>query len=216
MLPLLISLKDPLWTFCQKTLRSGPALQRGCMHKLVSLVIVVAVAAVNTVPAVAVAGEMEFDPLTVDVVDALECRLDPRTYNGFAFTIGSDDSGYRARGWKRRKSNNPFLSQYELPKPITIAGHRTRTVVFSSTAIMAVLDADLNELARHENIENAMDASQKLGASRKFLGERVISSKSETDNGLRFASTVKRVLSNVTSHPTKALLGCSYSVELKD
>lgn len=34
--------------------------------------------------------------------------------------------------------------------------------------------------------------------------------------GLSFASTVKRVLSDVTSHPGKALLGCSYSVEIKD
>ncbi len=180
------------------------------MRKLVSLAIVAAAAAVNTVPAVAVAEEKEFDPLTVDVVDALECRLDPPTYNGFAFTIGSDDSGYQVRGWKRQESNNSFLSQYELPEPITIAGHSTRTVVFSSTAIMAVLEADLNELARRENIENAM------GDTQKFLGERVISSKTETDNGLSFVSTVKRVLSNVTSRPAKALLGCSYSVEIKD
>lgn len=180
------------------------------MRKLVSLPIVAAMSALYMLPISAAAEEKEFDPLSVDVVDALECRLDPQTYNGFAFTIGSDESGYRARKWKRQKSNNSFLSQYALPKPITIAGQTTRTIVFSSSAIMAVLNADPNELARSEKIENA------VGGSQKFLGERLISSKTETEKGLSFVSTVKRVLSNVTSHPGKALLGCSYTVEIKE
>lgn len=178
------------------------------MQKCVSVAIAMTVACLSA--ASATAEEQEFDPLAVDVVEALECRLDPRTYNGFALTLGSDDGGYQARGWKRQESNNSFLSQYELPEPVIVAGHNTRTIVFSSSAIMAVLDIDIKELARHENIENVMRNGQ------KFLGERVVSSKSETDVGLTFTATVKRVLSNVTSHPGKALLGCSYSVEIKD
>ena len=178
------------------------------MKKWVSVAIAVTVACLSA--ASATAEEQEFDPLAVDVAEALECRLDPRTYNGFALTLGSDDSGYQARGWKRQESNNSFLSQYELPEPVIVAGHSTRTIVFSSSAIMAVLDIDIKELAHHETIENVM------GNGQKFLGERVISSKTETDDGLTFTATVKRVLSNVTSHPGKALLGCSYAVEIKD
>src|SRR5688572_15122354 len=80
------------------------------------------------------AQEDEFDPLKVDVVDAIECRLDAGTYTGFAFALDSEESGFKARGWKKEESGNSFLAQYRLPEPVTVAGQATRTIVFSSSA----------------------------------------------------------------------------------
>ena len=156
------------------------------------------------------AQEDEFDPLKVDIVDAIECRLDPGTYTGFAFALDSEEAGYKARGWKKQDSGNSFLAQYRLPEPVTVAGQATRTIVFSSSAIMALLDGDPSSFAAAEKIDNAVPG----GA--KFLGERLVHSESETAEGMKITSTVKRVLSNVTSHPGKTLLGCSYTLEIED
>lgn len=156
--------------------------------------------------------EEDFDPLGIAVEDAINCVLTPQEYNGFALTLSSEEQGYKARGWTKQDSGNPFLSQYELPEPIAIAGHPTRTIVFSSIGVLAVLDvAETQGLAEEEGIENV------FGASTKFLGERTISSSVEEDAklGMRFVATVKRAVSNVTSHPGKTLVGCSYSIDME-
>lgn len=174
-----------------------------------AFIMVAALAALGAAPAGAQADE-DFNPLDVDVVKAIQCELDPRTYNGFALTLDSDEDGYKARGWTKQESGNIMLSQYRLPQPITVAGHSTSTIVFSSSAVMAVLDADPRDLAKAEAIDSV------YGDAAKFLGEREISKQTETVEGMTIVATVKRTLSNVTSHPGKALLGCVYSVEIKE
>ncbi|QNQ08240.1 hypothetical protein [Sphingomonas alpina] len=162
-------------------------------------------------PALAQSDE-EFDPAKVDLVDAINCAIDAREYMGFSITLGDEDGGYRKRGWIKQESGNPFLSQYRLPAPIEIGGHQTRTIVFSSNAVLAVLDvADPRELAEQEGIE-----SLNLGSSR-FLGEREILKTVEKDpeNGWTITTRVTRSLSNVDSHPGKTLLGCSYARDVK-
>ncbi|WP_034159606.1 hypothetical protein [Sphingomonas sp. ERG5] len=162
-------------------------------------------------PATAQSDE-EFDPAKIDVVDAINCAIDARDYMGFAITLGDEDAGYRKRGWVKQESGNLFLSQYRLPAPIEIAGHQTRTIVFSSDAVMAVLDiADPAELVKHEKIENVVPGSS------KFLGEREILKTVEKDpeNGWTITTRVTRTLSNVSSHPGKTLLGCSYVKDVK-
>jgi len=146
----------------------------------------------------------------VDVLDAIECRLDPLRYMGFAFSVGMEKDGHKAFGWRKQKSGNPFLAQYRLPSPITVGGHSTETIVFSASGVMAVLDADVNALAAQEKITN------QVGTADKFLGERVVSSSKETIEELAYAASVKRVLSTVASHPGKALLGCAYEVDIED
>ncbi|QNA82734.1 hypothetical protein G4G27_00955 [Sphingomonas sp. So64.6b] len=162
-------------------------------------------------PATAQSDE-EFDPAKVDVVDAINCAIDARDYMGFSITLGDEDSGYRKRGWIKQESGNPFLSQYRLPAPIEIGGHQTRTIVFSSNAVLAVLDIpDPNDLAEQEGIENVAPGSG------KFLGEREMLNKVEKDpeNGWTITTRITRNLSNVSSHPGKTLLGCSYVTDVK-
>lgn len=157
-------------------------------------------------------SDEEFDPAKVDVVDAINCAIDARAYMGFSVTLGDEDGGYRKRGWIKQESGNSFLSQYRLPAPIDIAGHQTSTIVFSSNAVLAVLDiADPAELAKQQKIENIVPSSA------KFLGEREILNKVEKDpeNGWTITTRVTRNLSTVSSHPGKTLLGCSYVTDVK-
>ncbi|MFS2111518.1 hypothetical protein ACCC88_17640 [Sphingomonas sp. Sphisp140] len=177
------------------------------------------------------------DPARISETDAIECRISVPDYNGFALSLGEADGIAQARHWKKIDSANPFLSEYELPSPITVAGsYRTTRIAFSANAILAILDvADPAVIARGENVPNAMDpdpmiedlarTSGKRYAEvaaemkfRKFLGERIVSEKTEPAKGEEFGThmVVARSISNATSHPGKTLYGCSYRMEILD
>lgn len=177
------------------------------------------------------------DTHKVDVGDAIACRLDAPTYNGFALSVAGDDGIANERHWTAIKSDNPFLSEYDLPAPIVVAGrYSTRRIAFTSTGIVAILDmSDPAIVARDEHIENAMNADPMIDAIvaagkatrahveadikfRKFLGERVISEVTEpvAAQNWRAHTVITRNVSNVTTHPGKTLYGCSYKIELLD
>lgn len=193
---------------------------------------VLALILATPLPAIA---QDDFDPATVNEVDAIECRLDVPTYNGFASAI---DDVAKERGWRKAKTENPFLLEYDLPAAIAVGGtYQTRRIAFTASGIMAVLElADPGVVARKEGIENAMDPTPLLNAVaasgeicleevqtqakfRKFLGERVVSEITEPatePGGYGVHATVSRSISNVTTHPGKTLYGCSYTIELLD
>lgn len=179
----------------------------------------------------------EVDPAKIDVRDAIACRLDAPTYNGFAMAVAGDDAIAAKLGWKPVKSGNFLMKEYDLPAPITVAGsYSTRRIAFTSSGILAVLDEpDPAVVARKEKIENAMgpeglvDAMVATGKVtraqaesqiqfRKFLGERVISDVTDPADGdhFRARSRIALNVSNVTSHPGKTLYGCSYKMEMLD
>jgi hypothetical protein len=182
-------------------------------------------------------AKAEFDPMTVDIRDALTCRLDVPTYNGFALTIDDDDQNWKKRGWKKVASPNFMMAEYRLPAPIeVVAGFKTDQIAFTSSGVLAILDvADPNIIAKPENIANKMDAQpffDELVASgaatreqieaevkfRKFLGENVLVDTSEVDKELEMTVTTKiaRSLSNATTHPGKTFYGCIYRIALED
>lgn len=180
----------------------------------------------------------EFDPAEVSEVDAIDCRLAVPDYNGFALAIGGEDGVAARRNWRQVKSGNPFMNEYQLLAPISVAGgHATRRIAFTSNAIVAILDLpDPAGLAREEQIANAADpepliaelvASGKASREqieaeipfRKFLGERVLADVTEPGSeeqefGIR--TTIARTVSNATSHPGKTFYGCTYRIELID
>ena len=47
--------------------------------------------------AVAQENDDDFNPLTVAVEDAINCHIDARTYNGFAWDLDDKHVGWRAR-----------------------------------------------------------------------------------------------------------------------
>ncbi|MGC4251215.1 MAG: hypothetical protein QM605_06990 [Sphingobium sp.] len=196
--------------------------------------------ALMAAPAMAVAvepltPEEDFDPNSVSEADAIDCRLDVPTYNGFAFALGDKDGVAARRGWKKIESGNIFMNEYELPAPIIVAErYSTRRIGVTSNAMVAILDlADPSVIAKQEGVENALDAEDLIEAAaehgisreqverelpfRKFMGERVLVDETEapgTDGAFGSHVTIARSISNVTTHPGKTLYGCSYRMEL--
>jgi hypothetical protein len=178
------------------------------------------------------------DPARVAELDAIECRLDVPSYQGFALALEGEEDLAAKRRWKKTASANPLLLEYELPAPITVAGtYTTRRIAFSSDAILAILDlADPAVIAGKEKIANTMDAepmidaivvsgkasraeAERLVTFRKFLGERVLKDVTEPATGeQQFGSRtiVARSISNVNTHRGKTLYGCAYRMEILD
>jgi hypothetical protein len=170
-----------------------------------------------------------FDPMSIDIADAINCKIDAPSYNGFALSISDD---FKKRGWKKIKSANPFLNEYLLAQPITVAGMQTNRIAFSSSAVMAILDlADPNVVAKAEGIANYADPSavfedlkltpeqiKEIPKTDKFLGEKILTDTTEKDAELnmQFHTVIARTISNVTTLPKKTLYGCSYRIEMLD
>lgn len=194
-------------------------------------------AALLPASALAAVQDDEVDPTKIDVRDAIACRLDAPTYNGFAMAVAGDDALAAKLGWKPVKSGNFLMKEYELPAPIVVAGeYSTRRIAFTSTGVLAILDQpDPAVVARKEKIENGMPteglidtlvASGKVTRAQaeaeikfhKFLGERVISDVTDPASGDHFRARTRIALnvSNVATHPGKTLYGCSYRIEMLD
>lgn len=173
----------------------------------------------------------------IDVADAIACRIDAPSYTGFAMAVSGDGGIAEKRQWAPVKSASPFMTEYQLPAPITIAGHATRRIAFTGSGVMAVLDvADPAVIARAEGIANAMDPEPLIAALvasgkvtrarvesemkfRKFEGERIMVDRTEPAGaGERFGThvVIARTVSNVVTHPGKTFYGCSYRIEILD
>ncbi len=169
----------------------------------------------------------DFDPLGIDITDAINCKIDAPTYNSLAMSVSTDR---KKRGWKIVKSDNPFLNEYLLPQPIVVAGLKTSRIAFSSTAILAVLDlADPNVVANKEGIANDADPQvlfddlqltpeqiKEIPKTDKFMGQKTFSDTTEKDKELNmsFHTVIARTISNVSTLPGKTLYGCSYRIEV--
>lgn len=171
----------------------------------------------------AAAGQDAVDPATIDVRDAIECRLDAPAYNAFALALNGEEKLAARRGWKPVKSANFLLAEYDLPAPIAVAGaYSTRRIAFTASGVVAVLDlADPSVVARPAQVENALAAEglpQGAATFRKFLGERVLRDVTDPVDGdnYRARTVIARSVSNVTTHPGKTLYGCSYKIEMLD
>jgi hypothetical protein len=175
--------------------------------------ITLCVAAVAAQPATA-ADVAVFDPETVDVADVIGCKICADDYIGFIMTITLDNEpgSYQARGWQKRSSANPWMTQYHLPAPITLFGYTTSEVAFTASAMLAIIDlADPLSLATTYNIDNI------LPGSGRFMGERQISHSSTVDSKAGFAidQSIAITLPTVETHPGKTLIGCSYQLDLQ-
>jgi hypothetical protein len=172
----------------------------------------------------------ETDPADFPEIDANSCRLDVPGYMRFAMAIDGEEQLARTWGWKKIASPSSFMAEYDLPKPITVAGsYSTRRIAFTRDAILAVLNvADPAIVARADKIDNSMSAQPMIDAMvasgkviraqakaefpfRKFLGERIMTDVTEPAGKDDYGShmVVARTISNVTTHPAKTLYGCA-------
>lgn len=184
------------------------------------------------------ATDVDPDPSQTSEVDAIECRLDASTYHSFAFGVEGEEKIARKRGWKKVRSANPLLLEFDLPAPITVAsGYTTRRIAFTADGILAVLDlADPNILAAQEKIANMMGPEPMIAAIvasgkatraeaeamiqfRKFLGEQIVQDVVEPaaqPGGYGTHTKIARTISNATTHPGKTFYGCSYRMDILD
>lgn len=182
------------------------------------------------------AVEEPTDPNTVDLVDAIECRLAAPIYNGFAVALNGEERIADKRHWVRIDTKNPMMNEYDLPAPITVAGHySTRRIAFTANGVLAILDLpDPSILAKEQKIENAADPSPLIDLmiasgkatreeieaatrSRKFLGEKIVADRTDLpEAGGEFGmhTIISRNVSNVSTHPGKTFYGCSYRMEM--
>ncbi len=182
-----------------------------------------------SISAMAQEEEDNFDPMSIDISDAINCKIDAPSYNSLAISISGD---LKKRGWKKIKSANPVMNEYLLSQAITVAGMQTNHIAFSASAVMAVLDlADPNVIAKAEGITNYADPSALFGdlqltpeqikdipMTNKFLGQKILTDTTEKDAKLnmQFHTVIARTISNVTTLPKKTLYGCSYNIEVLD
>ncbi|PLP56908.1 hypothetical protein CYK37_23760 [Mesorhizobium loti] len=160
----------------------------------------------TSVPATA----QDFDPAALDLPALVECRADVPTYNSLALWLTGESDAAGKLGWRKVDSGNPFLSQYELEKPLAAFGMATKTLVFTSSGPMAVLDGTAaTDLAKKIGVEPMISNPQ------KFLGEKVVSENTETSEGVTLATRISLNVSTVETHPGKVLAGCSYTMEIK-
>ncbi|WP_068082821.1 hypothetical protein [Novosphingobium rosa] len=182
----------------------------------------------------------DFNADSVDLVDALTCRLEAPAYNGFAMALasGGADAPDAKRGWRKLKTDNPYMIEYQLPAPITLAGHyATSHIGFTANGVVGFLDQpDPSVIAKPEGIANAMDpeplirsltASGKVTRAQiekeitfhKFMGQKVVvDSQTPPAPGESFGmhKRITHEISNVSTAPGKTLYGCSYQIEPTD
>ena len=167
----------------------------------------------GTPAAAQTAADEDFDPKSVRIEDAIACKLDVRTYNGFAFWLAGTEDGARQLGWAKIEGPDPLLSEYRLPAPVEAFGHRTDHIAFSSSAVVAVLDGvDAETLAAGLAVPNMIPDRS------KFRGERELTKRIERDDDLKmpFTYVTALTISTVDSHPGATLAGCSYRAQEGD
>lgn len=160
------------------------------------------------------ASEDAFDPSALSLEDIISCLIDVPTYNGFVMWFHDNKEAHKHYGLTPvHGGENPFLSEYRLAKPITVFGHKTNHIAFSSSALLAVLsDVTPQALADELDVDDGGDF---MG---KFLAQRVLSEDpfEEKDLNLKGVRRISLNVSTVSSHPDRVLVGCSYRMEYDD
>lgn len=160
------------------------------------------------------ANDDNFDPSTLTLEDVLACKIDVRTYVGFAFWFHDNKAAHKHYGLTPiHGGENPFLSEYRLVRPVTVFGKQTTHVAFTNSGLLAVLSGvTAQEMADQLEVRDGGDF---MG---KYLAEKVISEERIDDEALDLhgSRTVKLNVSTVTSHPDRVLVGCSYRINIDD
>ncbi|HHW4683149.1 MAG TPA: hypothetical protein ACQGQI_08315, partial [Xylella sp.] len=107
-------------------------------------------------------------------------------------------------------ATNPFMTEYALHTPIHVFGYKTTRIALSGGNIIAILDLpDPRPLARRLQLDTAIDTPSKTMFGRELASIDTIHPKT----GQPAIESIVLNVSNVTSHPSKTLVGCTYSVD---
>lgn len=147
--------------------------------------------------------------LNEQLTTLIECRARMPDFIAMAPLPETLEDG-ASRGMIPLPQKNPFMTEFSLAEPITVFGHSTSLIAFSGTGVVAIIDLpDPRPLAHELQMEVGLDTPNKV-----LYGLEVLNEELEPDpSGMRWIESVVLNVSNVTSHPNKTLVGCSYSID---
>ena len=147
-----------------------------------------------------------------DLAALIECRGDMAGFMALAPAL-QDPLEAVALGWQPLPQANMFMTEYRLASPIRVFGHESSHIAFSGGSVMAILDLpDPRPLAGELGLETAIDTPAKA-----MFGKELRSEESrDAESGQVLIESVILNVSNVSSHPGKTLVGCSYSLDLPE
>lgn len=147
-----------------------------------------------------------------DLAALIECRGDMAGFLALAPAL-QDPLEAVALGWQPLPQANMFMTEYRLASPIRVFGHESSHIAFSGGSVMAILDLpDPRPLAGELGLETAIDTPAKA-----MFGKELRSEESrDGESGQVLIESVILNVSNVSSHPGKTLVGCSYSLDLPE
>lgn len=157
----------------------------------------------------ATGSEEKLDASRIDLAALIECRQTLADFHYLAPAL-ADPLQAVALGWRPLPQANLFMTEFVLNKPVSVFGHSTDHIAFTGDSIIALLDLpDPRPLAKQLELETAIDTPAKA-----MFGKEV-SSVEDRDQatGMVYIKSAVLAVSNVSSHPGKTLVGCSYSLD---
>jgi hypothetical protein len=149
------------------------------------------------------------DPARIDLPGLIECRRELADFHYLAPALVEPLQAV-ALGWRPLPQANLFMTEFMLNTPISVFGHGTDHIAFTGDSIIAILDlADPRPLARQLELETAVDTPAKA-----MFGKELRSHEQRDEaSGISLIDSVVLNVSNVSSHPGKTLVGCSYLMD---
>lgn len=145
----------------------------------------------------------------IDLPALIECRQSVSEFAALA-PIVNDPLKAVALGWRPLPQGNLFMAEYMLNTPISVFGHRSDHVAMAGGTILAILDLpEPRDLAKTLDLETGYDAPEKFMAGRELVSRDVIDART----GEALIESVVLGVSNVSSHPGKTLVSCTYSLD---
>ena len=138
------------------------------------------------------------------------CEAQPEHFMALAIAVQEDPLHAVSLGWRPLPQANAFMSEYALNTPIEVLGHTTHHIALAGSSIMAVLDLpDPRPLAHQLELETGIDTPEKA-----LFGKELVSQEAQdAETGEWWVRSAVLNVSNVTSHPGKTLVGCTYSID---
>jgi len=149
------------------------------------------------------------DPSRIDLAGLIECKRELADFHYLAPALVEPLQAV-ALGWRPLPQANLFMTEFMLNAPISVFGHETDHIAFTGDSIIALLDlADPRPLAKQLELETAVDTPAKA-----MFGKELRSHEQRDEaSGVVFIDSVVLNVSNVSSHPGKTLVGCSYIMD---
>lgn len=149
------------------------------------------------------------DPARIDLPGLIECKRELADFHYLAPALIEPLQAV-ALGWRPLPQANLFMTEFMLNTPISVFGHSTKHIAFTGDSIIALLDlADPRPLASQLELETAVDTPAKA-----MFGKELRSHEQRDEaSGITLIDSVILNVSNVSSHPGKTLVGCSYIMD---